>query len=190
MAEAVKQFFVGFIHPRTWLAALLGLVVAVIGSVAISGALTSFFSTVVSALGGGSLSAVTGYLSGVGFAVFSAMLFVYSSAVAGTFLPLIILLIGAIVAGLIFGLLSKKERVASKSIIGGLNIGIIYMLIVVVAVVFWLNWSLSTFAGFTALYNAVVLLLQGAVVDVLVSFFIVWWVSAMISMLVLSAKHD
>jgi hypothetical protein len=190
MAEAVKQFFVGFIHPRTWLAALLGLVVAVIGAVAIGGALTDFFSTIVSGLGGGALSTVTAYLSGVGFGVFSAMLFVYTYASIGTFLPLVFLLIGSIVAGLIFGLLSKKERVASKSIVGGLNIGIIYILIVVIAVVFWLNWSLSTFAGFTALYNAVVLLLQAAYLDVLVSFLIVWWVSAMISIIILSVKHD
>jgi hypothetical protein len=190
MAEAVKQFFVGFIHPRTWLAALLGLVVAVIGAVAIGGALTGFFSTLLSSISGGSLSSVTSLLSAVGFGTFFAMLFVYSGLVAGTAIPLVILLIGAIVAGLVFGLLSKKERVASKSIVGGLNIGIIYTILVVVAIVFWANWSLSTFAGFTALYNAIVALLWAAPVDVLVMFLIVWWVSAIIAMLVLSVKHD
>jgi hypothetical protein len=190
MAEAVKQFFVGFIHPRTWLAVILGLVVATIGAVAVGGYLTDFFSTIISGIGGGALSTVTSYLSGVGFGSFSAMLFVYEYLIAGSAIPLVILLIGAIIAGLIFGLLSKKERVASKSIIGGLNIGLIYTLIVVVALVFWLNWSLSTFAGFTALYNAVVLLLQAAYLDVLVMFLIVWWVSAIVSILILSVKHD
>jgi hypothetical protein len=192
MAEAVKQFFVGFIHPRTWLAALIGLVVAVIGNIAIGGALTGFFSSLLSSLTGGSIPAVTSQLSAVGFGTFVAMLFVYSSLVAGTALPLVILLIGSIVAGLVFGALSKKERVASKSIVGGLNMAIIYTVLVVVAIEFWLYYSLSTFStsSIGPLYSKVVALLQAAPVDVLVMLIIVWWVSAIVSMLVLSVKHD
>jgi hypothetical protein len=192
MAEAVKQFFIGFIHPRTWLAAILGLVVAVIGAAVVGSYLTSFFSTILAGLTGGSLSSVTSYLSTVGFGTFITMLFVYSSLINGTALPLVILLLGSIVAGLVFGALSKKERVASKSIVGGLNMAIIYTVLVVVAIVFWLNYSLSTFStsSIGPLYSKVVLLLQAAPVDVLVMFIIVWWVSAIVSMLVLSAKHD
>ncbi|WXG44475.1 MAG: hypothetical protein WED04_10650 [Promethearchaeati archaeon SRVP18_Atabeyarchaeia-1] len=190
MAEAAKQFFLGFIHPRTWFAALIGIVAAVLTAVAMGGALTDFFSTIISGLGGGSYSSVLSYLSGVGFGVFLAMLSVYSAAGVGSFLPLLVLLVGSVVAGLIFGLTAKKERVASKSIIGGFNLGIIYIALVVVAFVFWANWSLSTFAGFTALYHAVVTFLQTVPVDILVSFLIVWWVSAMMSIIVLSLKQD
>jgi hypothetical protein len=185
MAEAVKQLFVGFIHPRTWLAALIGIVAAVLTAVAIGGALTSFFETIFNNLGGG-YAALAPYLQSIGIGVFAAMLSVYSAAIAGSYLPLLVLLAGSIVAGLIFGLTAKKERVASKSIVGGFDIGIIYIVIVTVVFVFWT----TTFAGFTLLYDAVIALLQAFPIDILVSFLIVWWVSAIVSMTILSVKHD
>nr|MDO8097587.1 hypothetical protein [Candidatus Njordarchaeota archaeon] len=185
MAEAVKQFFVGFIHPRTWLAAILGIVVAVITAVALGGALTSFFETIFTSLGGG-YAAIAPYLESIGVGIFLAMLNVYTAAMSGSLTPLLVLVVGAVVAGLIFGLTAKKERVASKSIIGGLNIGIIYIAIVLVVYIFWI----SSWAGFTALYNAVIAYLTGLWLDVLVSFLIVWWVSAILSILILSMKHD
>jgi hypothetical protein len=185
MAEAIKQLFVGFIHPRTWLAALIGIVAAVIMAVAIGGALTSFFTTLFTNLGGG-YAALAPYLQGIGIGVFAAMLGAFSAAMVGSYIPLVVLLVGAIVAGLIFGLTAKKERVASKSIVGGFDIGIIYTVIITVVFVFWT----TTFAGVTALYSAVIALLQGFPIDILVTFLIVWWVSAIISIIVLSAKHD
>jgi hypothetical protein len=185
MAEAVKQLFVGFIHPRTWLAAIIGIVAAVLTAVAIGGTLTDFFTTLFNNLGGG-YAVIAPYLQSIGIGVFAAMLFVYTSAMSGSFLPLLVLMVGAIVAGLIFGLTSKKERVASKSIVGGFDIGIIYAVIVTVVYVFWT----ISFAGFTDLYNQVVAFLQLAPLDIFVSFLIFWWVSAIISMIVLSAKHD
>ena len=184
MGEAVKQLFVGFIHPRIWLSALIGIVAAVVTAVALSGALTDFFTTIFNNLP--SYSTLAPYLQGIGIGVFAAMLSVYSAAMVGSYIPLVVLLVGAIVAGLIFGVTAKKERVASKSIVGGFDIGIIYIVIVTVVFVFWT----TTFAGFTQLYNAVIALLQGFPIDILVSFLVVWWVSAIISMIILSVKHD
>jgi hypothetical protein len=184
MAEAIKQLFVGFIHPRTWLAALIGIVAAVITTVAISGYLTDFFTTILNNIGG--YPVLASYLQSTGVVVFAGMIFVYSFASVGTYMPLLVLIVGASVAGLVFGFMSKKERVASKSIVGGFDIGIIYAVIVVVVYVFWT----ISYVGLTDLYNHVVALLQYAPIDILVSFLIFWWVSAIVSMIVLSLKHD
>jgi hypothetical protein len=181
MAEAVKQFFVGFIHPRTWLAAILGLVVAAIAGLALAGTL---IDTLV-ALGSLPPTLISD-LKGIALGVFLVVLFTYSALIGGSATPLIIVIISAFIAGLIFGLLSKKERVASKSIIGGLNIALIYMVIVVLATIVWL----IGFSGFGALYTAVVTFLQGAPLDILVTFLVVWWVTTIVSMLILSVKHD
>jgi hypothetical protein len=180
MAEAVKQFFVGFIHPRTWLAAIMGLVVAAIAGLALSGVL---IDTLVSL---GSLPpTLVSDLKNIALGLFLTVLFTYSSLIGGSATPLIIVIVSAFIAGLIFGLLSKKERVASKSIIGGLNIALIYMVIVVVVTVIWLVGL-----GSGVIMSTIVALLQAAPVDVLVTFLIVWWVSTIVSLLILSLKHD
>jgi hypothetical protein len=184
MAEAAKQFFVGFIHPRTWLAALLGLVIAFIVALLISVGLSGSadaLGQIASSLFAGDTALAKALVQGV----FSVMILPYTLLPA-TFTPIIVLVAGGLIGGLIFGLTSKKERVASKSIIGGLNISIIYLVIVVVALVFWL----VGFSGFEAYGAAVWNFLQAVWVDILVSFLIVWWVAALIAMLILSMKHD
>lgn len=182
MAEAVKQFFVGFIHPRTWLAAIVGLVVAAVAGLALAGTLVDQIGTLLSL----PPDAVS-QLKGIALNLFVTVLFVWTSlTVLGSATPLILVIVSAVIAGLIFGMLSKKERVGSKSIVGGLNIAFLYIIIVVIAVIIWL----VGFSGFGALYTSVVTLLQGAPIDILVTFLVVWWVSTVVSMLVLSAKHD
>jgi hypothetical protein len=181
MAEAVKQFFLGFIHPRTWLAAIIALVVAAVTGLALSGTLIDTLA----ALYGLGPSIVDG-LKSVAFGTFLVILLVYDTLVAGSALPLIMVIASAVVAGLVFGLTSKKERVASKSIIAGLNIAVIYLVIVVVVFLVW--WI--GFTGIGPLYSAVVGLLQAIPLDILLTFLVVWWVSAIVSMVVLSAKHS
>jgi hypothetical protein len=183
MAEAVKQFFIGFLHPRTWLAAIIALVVAAIIGLAIGGSLVATLSGLTSSP---DLSALVGSLKLTALGLFFVLLNVYTALVLGSVVPLIMVIVSGFIAGLIFALLSKKERVASKSIIGGLNIALIYMIIVIIAFIIWI----IGFSGYTALYTAVVAILQGAPLDVLVTFLVVWWVSAIVSMLVLSMKHD
>jgi small-conductance mechanosensitive channel len=183
MAEAVKQFFVGFIHPRTWLAAILGLVIAAIVGLAIGGSLVATLSGITSSP---TIGVLVSQLKTTALGLFLVVLDVYSALVLGSAVPLLIVVVSAFVAGLVFGILSKKERIASKSIVGGLNIALIYIVVVVIALIIWL----VGFSTFTNLYNAVVTLLQGAPYDVLVTFLVVWWVSAIVSMLVLSVKHD
>jgi hypothetical protein len=180
MAEAVKQFFVGFIHPRTWLAAIIALVVAAVAGLALSGTLIDTLA----ALYGLGPSIVDG-LKSVAFGTFLTIILVYDALVAGSAIPLIMVTVSALVAGLVFGLTSKKERVASKSIIAGLNIAVIYLVIVVVVFLVW--WI--GFTGIGPLYGAVVGLLQSVPLDILLTFLVVWWVSAIVSMIVLSAKH-
>ncbi|WXG44472.1 MAG: hypothetical protein WED04_10635 [Promethearchaeati archaeon SRVP18_Atabeyarchaeia-1] len=180
MAEAVKQFFVGFIHPRTWLAAIIALVVAAVAGLALSG-------TLIDTLGAlyGLGPAIIDGLKSVAFGTFLTILLVWDSLVAGSAIPLLMVIVSAVVAGLVFGLISKKERVASKSIIGGLNIAVIYLVIVVIVFLVW--WI--GFTGIGPLYSAVIGLLGAIPIDILVTFLVVWWVSAIVSMIVLSAKH-
>jgi hypothetical protein len=184
MAEAAKQFFVGFIHPRTWLAALLGLVAAFVTALIVAfsfSAAGSALSEIANDLFGGSTAAAEIYLTlGFGYMIQPYSLLSVSLG------PIIVLVVGGLVGGLIFGLTSKKERVASKSIIGGLNIAVIYLLITVVALVFWI----VGFSGFEAYGTAVWNFLTALWIDILVSFLIVWWVAALISILILSMKHD
>jgi hypothetical protein len=185
MAEAAKQFFVGFIHPRTWLAAIIGIVAAVVTGLLLVGTLTSVIGTVYTQITGGTIP--SGFLEATATPIFFAMITVYTALLGGGYQPLLVLLVGSVVAGLIFGLTAKKERVASKSIIGGLNIGVIYIAVVLVVYLFWI----STWSGFTSLFQQVLAALTSALwVDIVVAFLIVWWVSAIISMIVLSAKHD
>ena len=182
MAEAVKQFFVGFVHPRTWLAAIIGLIVAAVLGLALAGTLVDQVGTLLSLP-----PTIVAQLKGIALQLFLTILFTYSSLVSlGSATPLILVIVSAVAAGLVFGALSKKERVASKSIVGGLNIAFIYIIIVVIAVIVWL----VGFSGFGALYTSIVTLLQGAPIDVLLTFIVVWWVSAIVSVLVLSVKHD
>ncbi|WXG44474.1 MAG: hypothetical protein WED04_10645 [Promethearchaeati archaeon SRVP18_Atabeyarchaeia-1] len=179
MAEAVKQFFVGFIHPRTWLAVIIALVVAAVVGLAISG-------TLIDTLTGLSLSpAIIDQLKAIAAGLFFILIFPVSLLEAGTAIPLVLVVVTGLIAGLIFGLLSKKERVGSKSIIGGLNMALIYMLLVVVVLVIWIVGISSG-----VVWATVIGLLQSAPIDILVTFLVVWWVSAIVSMLVLSVKHD
>jgi hypothetical protein len=182
MAEAVKQFFVGFIHPRTWLAAIIALIVAAVAGLAIAGTLADQIGSLLSLS-----STEVAQLKSIALGLFLTVLFTYSGLVTiGTATPLILVIVSGLVAGIVFGALSKKERIASKSIVGGLNIAFIYIIIVVVATIVWL----VGFSGFGALYSSIVALLQGAPYDVLLTFIVVWWVTAIVSMLVLSVKHD
>jgi len=180
MAESVKQFFVGFLHPRTWIAAIIALVVSAVVGLAIGGWL-------IDTLTGLSLSpAIIGELKGIALGVFFVILNVYTALSLGSIIPLVMVIVSGFIAGLVFALVSKKERVAAKSIIGGLNIAVIYLVIVVISFVVWV-FGLS--GGAVGVYNAAVAILQAAYLDVLVTFLIIWWVSAFVSMIVLSAKH-
>jgi hypothetical protein len=58
------------------------------------------------------------------------------------------------------------------------------VIVVVVFLVWWIG-----FTGIGPLYGAVVGLLQSVPLDILLTFLVVWWVSAIVSMIVLSAKH-
>ena len=179
MAEAAKQFFVGFIHPRTWLAVIIALVIAAIVGLAISGSLVSTLSSL-------SLSAlIIGELQAVAFGLFLVLIFPVSALIAGNAIPLVLVVVTGFIAGLIFGLTSKKERVPAKSIIGGLNMALIYVILVVVVLVIWIVGISSG-----VVWATVISLLQSAPIDILVTFLVVWWVSAIVSMIVLSAKHE
>jgi hypothetical protein len=181
MAEAVKQFFVGFIHPRTWLAVIIALVIAAIVGLAISGSLVDTLSGIASL---GLSQATIEALKAIAIGLFFVLLFPISALEAGSAMPLILVVVSGLIAGLIFGLLSKKERVASKSIIGGLNMAIIYMILVVVVLVIWIVGISSG-----VVWATVIALLQSAPIDILVTFVLVWWVSAIVSMIVLNMKH-
>ncbi|WXG47174.1 MAG: hypothetical protein WED05_11040 [Candidatus Atabeyarchaeum deiterrae] len=187
MAEAAKQFFVGFIHPRTWLAALIGIFAALLTSFALSGLLTGFVST----LPGVGDPAVRAALQGMVTSVFWIMLQSYTYLINAHYEALIVILIGAVVGGLIFGLTAKKERVASKGIIAGLNIAVIYILVTLVLWVFWTGIYTYSVAGIWTLLSAAYNILVGSLlIDIIVSFVIVWLVSALIAILILSMKHD
>jgi hypothetical protein len=179
MAEAVKQFFIGFLHPRTWLAAIIALVIAAIAGLAFSGTLIDTIGTLLG-LGSGIIDG----LKTIAFGTFLAILLVYDALIAGSAIPLIMVIVSGAIAGLIFGLTSKKERVASKSIIGGLNISLIYLVITVIVFVIW---SVGISSG--VVWATVISILQSVPIDILLTFLIVWWVSAIVSMIVLSAKH-
>jgi hypothetical protein len=183
MAEGAKQFFVGLIHPRTWLAAILGIVCAVILSLALGGLLTDFVSNLISAP---STSLIR--TSSIGTVI--ALLGVFSAAMLGNIIPLAILCVAAVVAGLVFGATSKKERVGAKSFIGGFDLAIIYTVIMLIVYVIW--WALlGSTPTFTTLYQSLIATLTGAmVVDIVVAFVVFWLVSAILAMIVLSAKHD
>jgi hypothetical protein len=184
MAEAAKQFFVGFIHPRTWLAALLALVVAFLVALIVSagfGATGSAVQDIANTLFAGDTGLAKTYVS----SVFAFMIQPYT-LISATLTPVIVLVTGGLLGGLIFGLTSKKERVGSKSIIGGLNIAVIYLAIVVVALVIWT----VGFSGFQAFGTSVYDFMSAIWIDMLVSFLVVWWVAALIAMLILSMKHD
>jgi len=190
MAEAVKQFFVGFIHPRTWLAALLGIVVAFIIAIVLAsglGAATGMIQTVATQLFGGSIDLAIGYLKSLAGPIFLAMLQPYTGILLSVFSPLIVIVVGAAVGGLIFGATARKERVASKSIIGGLNIAVIYLLIIGLALLIWGGAWTGSLGGFASAGWAFIKALG---IDLLVSFLVIWWVAALISILILSMKHD
>jgi hypothetical protein len=176
MAEAAKQFFVGFLHPRTWLAAIIALVVAALVGWAISGTVMSNLSFISS-----NLNSAT--LKGSALGLFEGMFLIYDAAVGGQYTPLITVIASGAIAGIIFGFTAKKERVASKSIIGGLDIAIIYLVIVVISFIIWT-------LGLGSLYSNVVSVLQSVPADILLVLIVVWWVSAIFSMIVLSMKHD
>jgi hypothetical protein len=188
MAEGAKQFFVGLIHPRTWLAAILGIITAVILSLALGGLLSDFFGNLVSQLSGGAIPTTLIRTSSIGTVVL--LMGVFSGAMAGSILPLAILCVAAVVAGLVFGATSKKERVGAKAFIGGFDLAIIYTVIMLIVYIVW--WSfLGSWPGFSALYSSLIATLTGAMlVDIVVAFVVFWLVSAIIAMIVLSAKHD
>jgi hypothetical protein len=179
MAEAGKQFVLGFIHPRTWLAVIIALVIAALVGLAISGTLVSTLSAL-------PLSpAIISDLQGIAFGLFFVLLFPVSAALGGNAIPLVLVAVTGLIAGLIFGLTSKKERVASKSIIGGLNMAILYLFFVLVVFVIWLVGL-----GSGIVWASVYAVVTSAPVDVIATFLLVWWVSAIVSMIVLSAKHS
>jgi hypothetical protein len=178
MAEAAKQFVIGFIHPRTWLAVIIALIIAALIGLAISGTLVATLSSL-------SLSAaIIGELQAIAFGLFLVLIFPVSALVAGNAIPLVLVIVTGFIAGLIFGLTSKKERVPSKSIVGGLDMALIYMILVVIVLVIWIVGISSG-----VVWATVIGLLQSAPIDILVTFLVVWWVSAIVSMIVLSAKH-
>jgi len=184
MAEAAKQFFVGFIHPRTWLAAILALVAAFIVALLVSigiGPTGSTITDIANTLFSGNTAIAKALVQGV----FGFMILPYKYF-SVTLTPIIVLVAGGLVGGLIFGATSKKERVGSKGIIGGLNIAVIYLVVVVVSLVIWANGfsNLSSFGS-----NAWTFL-NSIAIDMLFSFLIVWWVAALIAILILSMKSD
>nr|MDO8133533.1 hypothetical protein [Candidatus Njordarchaeum guaymaensis] len=190
MAEAVKQFFVGFIHPRTWLAALIGIVAAFLVAIALGsglGGVSGLVTTVANQLFAGDLSLAASYLQSLAGPIFLFMLQPYTGIILSIYGPAIVLAVGGVVAGLLFGLTAKKERVASKSIIGGLNIAVIYLVIVGVALLIWGGAWTGSLGAFGAAAWAFI---QALGLDMLVSFLVVWWVAAIISILILSMKHD
>jgi hypothetical protein len=178
MSEAVKQFFVGFLHPRTWIAAIIALVFAALAGLALSGTLIDTIGSLL-ALPPSTIND----LKNIAIGVFLSIFFVISALTSGSAVPLIMVIVSGVIAGLIFGLVSKKERVASKSIIGGLNIAVIYL---VIAIVVFAIWAVGLGSG---LWPEIYLILTSVPLDIAATFFLVWWVSAIVSMIVLSAKH-
>jgi hypothetical protein len=187
MAEAAKQFFVGFIHPRTWLAAVLGIVGAVLAALALGGATTGFLASILQQWSSGQIP--SSYIKGTAIGILFAMLNVWTGLLMGDITAFIVLIAGGFVAGFTFALLSKKERVASKSIIGGLNEAVIYTLVVLVVYVFWNGSFTYSLAGLGSLaQQAWVQLTSDLLVSILVSFLVIFWISAMTSILILSLK--
>jgi hypothetical protein len=190
MAEAVKQFFVGFIHPRTWLAALIAIVVAFIAAIALAsglGSVSGMVTTVANQLFGGDVGLATSYLQSLAGPIFLTMLQPYTGILVSVYAPLIVIVVGGVIGGLLFALTAKKERVASKSIIGGLNIAVIYLLLVGIALLIWGGAWTGSLGAFATLGWAFIKALG---IDLLVSFLVIWWVAAIISILILSMKHD
>jgi hypothetical protein len=155
----------------------IALVVAAVVGLAIGGTLVDTLSGLLSAPDLAALKAIA-------MGLFFVLIFPVTPLLAGNAIPLVLVVVTGVIAGLIFGLLSKKERVASKSIIGGLNMALIYMILVVVVLVIWIVGISSGIVWAT-----VIGLLQSAPIDILVTFLVVWWVSAIVSMIVLSMKH-
>jgi LytS/YehU family sensor histidine kinase len=179
MAEAAKQFFVGFIHPRTWLAIIIALVIAAIVGLALS-------DTLASSLSGLSLTPqAISQLKGIAIGLFEVILFPVSALEAGEVVPIVLVIVTGVIAGLIFGLTSKKERVPAKSIIGGLNMAVIYIVLTLVVLVIW---AVGITSG--VVWATVESFIKAAPIDILATFLIVWWVSAIVAMIVLSAKHE